>query len=117
MTATSGMTLAQLTLGVSDLRASEHFYREVLGFSTQRKGDNVVITLGDLSLILEPAPPVERAKLALGFRIAAASLDELAARVRAGGGHILAGPAPREHGGTALLLMDPDHYQLEIFSE
>ncbi|HMC47799.1 MAG TPA: VOC family protein, partial [Caballeronia sp.] len=97
--------------------ASEHFYRDVLGFSAQRKGDNVVVVFGDVTLILEPAPPVERAKLALGFRIAAASLDELAARVRAGGGHILAGPAPREHAGTALLLMDPDHYQLEIFSE
>jgi catechol 2,3-dioxygenase-like lactoylglutathione lyase family enzyme len=116
MTAASGMTLAQLTLGVSDLSASEHFYRDVLGFSAQRKGDNVVVVFGDLSLILEPAPPVERAKLALGFRIAGAALDELAARVRANGGHILAGPAPREGGGTALLLMDPDHYQLEIFS-
>jgi catechol 2,3-dioxygenase-like lactoylglutathione lyase family enzyme len=116
MVAASGMTPAHVTLGVSDLGASEHFYRDVLGFSVERTDESVVVSFGTFSLILEAAPPVGRAKFAFGFRIADASLDELAARVRAGGGHILAGPAPSEKGGRALLLMDPDHYQLEIFS-
>jgi len=116
MVAASGMTPAHITLGVSDLGASEHFYRDVLGFSVQRTDESVTVALGTFLLILESAPPVGRAKFAFGFRIADELLDGLAGRVRAGGGHILAGPAPRESGGRALLLMDPDHYQLEIFS-
>jgi catechol 2,3-dioxygenase-like lactoylglutathione lyase family enzyme len=117
MVAASGMTPAHITLGVSDLGASEHFYRDVLGFSVKRTDESITVDLAGFSLILESAPPVGRAKFSMGFRIADASLDDLAGRVRAGGGHILAGPAPREAGGRALLLMDPDHYQLEIFSE
>jgi catechol 2,3-dioxygenase-like lactoylglutathione lyase family enzyme len=114
MTAISGMTPARIILGVSDLDASEHFYATVLGFEVHRHGTALTVTFGDFALVLESAPPAERAKFSIGFRIADDKLDELAARVQAQGGRILAGPDAHERGGRALLLMDPDHYQLEI---
>ncbi|GAC1407164.1 MAG: hypothetical protein NVSMB64_13680 [Candidatus Velthaea sp.] len=117
MLAASGMTPAHITLGVSDLAASERYYRDVLGFSVRRGKDTLVVAFGDFELILDPAPPAERAKFAIGFRISDAQLDAFAESVQAKGGHVLAGPAPRANGGRALLLMDPDHYQLEIFSD
>lgn len=114
MLAVSGMTPAHITLGVSDLDASEHFYRDLLGFVVTRRAATVVVSFGDFSLVLDSQPPAERAKLAIGFRIMGGALDELATRVAASGGRILAGPDMHEDGRRALLLMDPDHYQLEI---
>lgn len=116
MVAVSGMTPAHVTLGVSDLDASEHFYRDVLGLIVTRANATLVVSFGDFALILDSAPPTQRAKFAIGFRVSRDELDEVATRVQANGGSILAGPDAHQNGGRALLLMDPDHYQLEILS-
>ncbi|MFN2460912.1 MAG: VOC family protein [Candidatus Velthaea sp.] len=110
------MTPAHITLGVSDIAASERFYRDVLGMEVERSGDTVVVRFGGFTLTLDSAPPAARAKFAIGFRADDGELDDIAAHVRATGGQVLAGPAAREGGGRELRLMDPDHYQLEIFS-
>lgn len=101
---------AELTLGVSDLTATETFYRERLGIETTRHGDAIRIALGDFMLVFEHSPPTERAKFELGLRVAdAAALDAIAAR---------AGVATyaRDGGGRAIFVTDPDHYTIEIFA-
>jgi catechol 2,3-dioxygenase-like lactoylglutathione lyase family enzyme len=116
MNAVSGLVPAHVTLGVNDLDASERFYREALGLDVRREGEKLSVTFGTFLLVLESAPPAERAKIAVGFRVASAALlEEIAERARQSGGQVLAGPAARE-GGVALLLMDPSHYQLEILA-
>jgi len=109
------MTPAHVTLGVSDLDTSARFYGEALGLDVHRSGHQLRIVFGEFSLLLEEAHPAERAKLAIGFRVpSAALLGAIADRAKAGGGQVLGGPALRDDGGSTLLLMDPDHYQLEI---
>lgn len=117
MVAASDLTPAHITLGVNDIDESQRFYRDVLGFDVRRSGDRLSVSFGDFSLVLESAPPAARAKFSIGFRVSsAAALDELAERVRASKSHVLAGPAEGDGGGRVLLLMDPDHYQLEIIA-
>jgi catechol 2,3-dioxygenase-like lactoylglutathione lyase family enzyme len=110
MSFTSAIVPAQLTLGVSDIDATERFYRDVLGVETVRLGDAVRIAFGEFTLVFEHAPPTERAKFELGLRVAdAAALDAIAQR---------AGTAiyDRDGGGRALFVTDPDHYTIEIFA-
>ena len=106
-----GIVPAQLTLGVSDIDATERFYRDVLGVEMVRHGDAVRITFGEFTLVFEHAPPTERAKFELGLRVPDASmLDAIAER---------AGVATydRDGGGRALFVTDPDHYTIEIFAK
>lgn len=106
-----GIVPAQLTLGVSDIDATERFYRDVLGVEMVRHGDAVRITFGEFTLVFEHAPPTERAKFELGLRVPdAATLDAIAER---------AGVATydRDGGGRALFVTDPDHYTIEIFAK
>ena len=111
------MTPAHVTLGVSNLDLSARFYGEALGLDVHRSEHGLRIVFGDFSLLLEEAHPAERAKFALGFRVpSAALLGAIADRAKAAGGQILGGPAERGDGGQALLLMDPDSYQLEIIA-
>jgi catechol 2,3-dioxygenase-like lactoylglutathione lyase family enzyme len=100
----------QLTLGVSDIDATERFYRDVLGVSPARHGDSVRISFGAFTLVFEHAPPTERAKFELGLRVDdPAALDAIAERV---------GTATydRDGGGRALFVTDPDHYTIEIYA-
>lgn len=109
MDATHGIVPAQLTLGVGDLDATERFYRDVLGMPTERSGDAIRIGFGDFTMLLELAPPPERAKLELALRVDdAALLDAIARRVGAS-------TYARDGGGRALFVTDPDHYTIEIF--
>ena len=108
---TRGIVPAQLTLGVSDIDATERFYRDVLGVEMVRHGDAVRITFGEFTLVFEHAPPTERAKFELGLRVPDPStLDAIAER---------AGVATydRDGGGRALFVTDPDHYTIEIFAK
>jgi catechol 2,3-dioxygenase-like lactoylglutathione lyase family enzyme len=110
MQATSGIVPAELTLGISDLEATERFYREKLGVSTMRHGDAIRIAFGEFTLVLEHAPPAERAKFELALRVLdPKTLDAIAERV---------GTAPyaRDGGGRAIFVTDPDHYTFEIFT-
>ena len=107
---TGGIVPAQLTLGVSDIDATERFYRDVLGVEPVRRGDAIRITFGEFTIVFEHAPPTERAKFELGLRVPdVAVLDAIAER---------AGTATydRDGGGRALFVTDPDHYTIEIFT-
>jgi catechol 2,3-dioxygenase-like lactoylglutathione lyase family enzyme len=107
----SGIVPAQLTLGVSDIDATERFYRDVLGVEMVRHGDAVRIAFGEFTLVFEHAPPTERAKFELGLRVPdAAALDAIAQRAGAA-------TYDRDGGGRALFVTDPDHYTIEIFAK
>ena len=110
MNGTSGITPAQLTLGVGDLDATERFYRDALGAPTERHGDTVRCSFGEFAILFELAPPPERAKLELALRVPdAATLETIAARVGAD-------TYDRDGGGRALYVTDPDHYTIELFA-
>jgi catechol 2,3-dioxygenase-like lactoylglutathione lyase family enzyme len=107
---TNDIVPAQLTLGVSDIDATERFYRDVLGVEMVRLGDAVRIAFGEFTLVFEHAPPTTRAKFELGLRVPdVAMLDAIAARAGAA-------TYDRDGGGRALFVTDPDHYTIEIFA-
>ena len=107
----SGIVPAQLTLGVSDIDATERFYQGVLGVLTVRHGDAVRIAFGEFTVVFEHAPPTERAKFELGLRVPdTAALEAIAKRAGAE-------TYDRDGGGRALFVTDPDHYTIEIFAK
>jgi catechol 2,3-dioxygenase-like lactoylglutathione lyase family enzyme len=111
------MKIAHLSLGVSDLAASEIFYRDVLGLPAKRDGDGVRVDWPDFLFVLSERPPADRGKFHFGFRVAsAAEVDAWAERLRANNVQIVSGPA--SDGGTRqLFFLDPDHYEIEIYAE
>lgn len=111
------MKISHLSLGVTDLNASEAFYRDVLGFSTKRDGDDVRIEWPDFLLVLAEKPPADRSKFHFGFRVAgAAEVDSWAERLRSNRVQIISGPATTD-GTRQLFFLDPDQYVLEIYAE
>ena len=109
MDATNRIVPTELTLGVSDIDATEAFYRDVLGVAPHRHGDAIRIGFGDFTLVFEHAPPTERAKFELALR--AQSTGDLEAIAKRAGAEIY----DRDGGGRALFVTDPDHYTIEIF--
>jgi catechol 2,3-dioxygenase-like lactoylglutathione lyase family enzyme len=106
---TNELIPAELTLGVADLDATEHYYRDTLGITTARHGDAIRIVLGDFTLVFEHSPPTERAKFELGLRVPnAETLDAIAQRVGVA-------TYARDGGGRAMFVTDPDHYTIELF--
>jgi catechol 2,3-dioxygenase-like lactoylglutathione lyase family enzyme len=115
MIVATGLRPAHVSLGVSDLDVSEKFYRDILGADPVRDDDRLIVTFGSYEFILHAAPPVERAKVRIGFRVdAPEDVDAFAKRVTEHGGVVHSGPANRE-GGRAVYVSDPDHYQIEFF--
>jgi catechol 2,3-dioxygenase-like lactoylglutathione lyase family enzyme len=112
----SALRLSRLSLGVSDLDASERFYRDVLGLQTERHRDDVVVRWPGFSLVLVERPPSTRGKFNFGFAVgSAADVDAWASRLREHGVEILSGPSD-EHGERRLFLVDPDNYEIQIVS-
>lgn len=109
MHGTNELIPCELTLGVTDLDATEQFYRDTLGIATTRYGDSVRTVLGDFTLVFEYSPPTERAKFELGLRVADAEQLEAIAK-RAG-----VATYARDGGGRAMFVTDPDHYTIELF--
>ena len=108
---------SHLSLGVSDLDASERFYGDVLGLPASRRDGEVFIEWPDFLLVLTEAPPAARGKFHFGFRVEnGEAVDAWAARIKEAGGEILAGPDDRDE-GRAVFFNDPDQYVLEIYSE
>lgn len=111
------LTFARLILGVNDLDRSEAFYRDALGLVTQRRGENVAVEWPEFLLLLEHRPPTTRAKFQCAFRAGKASdVDACAERLRAHGAAIISGPASN-NGARRLFVLDPDDYEIEIYSE
>jgi catechol 2,3-dioxygenase-like lactoylglutathione lyase family enzyme len=111
------LRISHLSLGVSDIAASEKFYRDVLGLPTQRDGDDVRVQWPEFLLVLTEQPPADRSKFHVGFRVGSdAEVDAWAERLRSNSVQILSGPAS-DNGTRQLFFLDPDHYVLEIYAE
>jgi catechol 2,3-dioxygenase-like lactoylglutathione lyase family enzyme len=111
------LKISHLSLGVSDLPASERFYRDVLGLPTQRDGEDVVVQWPDFLLILTEKPPTDRSKFHFGFRVGSrGEVDSWADRLRSNSVQIIAGPAS-DNGTHQLFFLDPDQYVLEIYAD
>ncbi len=116
MIAQSGLRPARVRLGVNDLEAAARFYRDALGFETTAVGEEVHMQFPGFTLVLEFAPPAERGKFMLVFQAGSAEdVDAIASRVRAAGGAVVSGPE-LDHGSRRVIVADPDHYSLEIFT-
>lgn len=111
------MKISHLSLGVSDLSASEQFYRDVLGLDTKREGEDVRVRWADFSLVLTEKPPTDRSKFHFGFRVSNdAEVDTWAQRLRSHSVQIISGPAS-DNGSRQLFFLDPDQYVVEIYTE
>ena len=111
------MKISHLSLGVTDLNASEAFYRDVLGLPTQRHGEDVRVEWPDFSLLLTERPPADRSKFHFGFRVGSEpEVDAWAERLRSHHAQIIAGPASND-GTRQLFFLDPDQYVIEIYAE
>lgn len=111
------MKISHLSLGVTDLNASEAFYRDVLGLPTQRHGEDVRVQWPDFLLLLTERPPADRSKFHFGFRVGGdAEVDSWGKRLRSNGVQILSGPASND-GTRQLFFLDPDQYVIEIYAE
>jgi len=111
------MKLSHLSLGVTDLAASEAFYRDTLGLPGKRHGDDVRVQWPDFLLVLSERPPADRSKFHFGFRVnSAAEVDSWAERLRTSNVQIISGPAS-DNGKRQLFFLDPDQYVLEIYAE
>lgn len=111
------MKISHLSLGVTDLAASEKFYRDALGLPTRREGDDVHVRWPDFLLVLSEKPPADRSKFHFGFRVNNdAQVDSWAERLRASGVQVISGPAS-DNGLRQLFFLDPDQYVLEIYAE
>lgn len=111
------MKISHLSLGVTDLNASEKFYRDVLGLPAKRDGEDVHVQWPDFLLVLSEKPPADRSKFHFGFRVEGdAEVDAWAERLRSNGVQIISGPASHD-GLRQLFFLDPDQYVLEIYAE
>jgi catechol 2,3-dioxygenase-like lactoylglutathione lyase family enzyme len=111
------LRISHLSLGVSDIAASEKFYRDVLGLPAERDGENVRVQWSDFLLVLTEQPPADRSKSHVGFCVESdAEVDTWAERLRSHNVQILSGPAS-DNGARQLFFLDPDHYVLEIYAE
>jgi catechol 2,3-dioxygenase-like lactoylglutathione lyase family enzyme len=109
--------ISHLSLGVTDLAASERFYRDVLGLATKHDGDDVCIEWPDFLLVLTEKPPANRSKFHFGFRVdSQADVDTWGERLRANGVRIISGPAS-DNGTRQVRFLDPDEYVVEIYAE
>ena len=114
---TATLRLAHLSLGVTDIDVSERFYRDVLRLETKRDGDRVVVRWGDFALILIQRPPATRAKFHVGFRVdSPEEVDSWSQRIQDAGVNIFSGPSS-DGSSRRLYFIDPDDYEIEIYSE
>jgi catechol 2,3-dioxygenase-like lactoylglutathione lyase family enzyme len=104
-----------LLLETRDLDVSVAFYVDVLGFTNRKReacrdGRPLVVTDQGLGLTAggSAAPGVLQ-----HVCFAASGVDEIAARVLAGGGEVVRGPGPGPYGHT-VYVRDPDGHEIEL---
>lgn len=114
----------QITLRVNDLRVSEEFYMNLLGFKLHhRLGINMTyLTAQDDMLVLvraeTPSPNEARDIRVDHFGLKLSSdeeVDQAAAVLKENHVHLLTSPAKRRD-GRAFFIMDPDGNMIEIYS-
>ena len=109
--------VSAVTLGVSDLAASQAFYKDALGLDVRRNGNDLTVVWPDFELTLRQDPPAGRGKFHLGFKVESrGEVDAWERRLRERGTRMMTGPAEYD-GKYRLLVLDPDDYQLAIFAD
>ena len=109
--------ITHLSLGVSDLGETERFYRDVLQLPVERDGDDLSVRWPELEVTFTENPPSARGKFHFGFRVESASeVDTWAKRLREQNVRVLGEPIT-ENGERKFYFLDPDQYELEIYSE
>lgn len=115
------------SLTVNDLERSLAFYRDVLGFTEDRRherdGKLVAVSLkaGDVELLLgqdDGKKGMDRVK-GVGFSMqftTAQDIDALAAQVKARGGTLASEPHPLPWGARVFRVQDPDGFMLVFTS-
>jgi uncharacterized glyoxalase superfamily protein PhnB len=116
------------SMTVKDVRASQAWYRDVLGFAVDREMEHegklraVAMRAGAVRVLLnqdDGAKGWDRAKgqgISLMFTMAG-SVDEVANRIKASGGTLISEPADMPWGARVFRVADPDGFQLVIASE
>lgn len=116
-----------LSLTVKDLTKSLKWYTDVLGFTKTRDFERDGVVMGaalvagdaELSINQDDGKKGKDRPLGQGFSIrfiTDQSIDEVAARVKAAGGHLDAEPADMPWGSRILALTDPNGYKLVVSS-
>ncbi|ACF13376.1 Glyoxalase/bleomycin resistance protein/dioxygenase [Chloroherpeton thalassium ATCC 35110] len=114
----------QITLRVNDLRVSEDFYMNILGFKLHhRLGMNMTyLQAGDDMLVIvraETPSPNDARDIRVdhfGLKLNTdAEVDEAAEKLRECNVHLLTSPANRRD-GRAFFILDPDGNMIEIYS-
>lgn len=114
-----------ITLRVNDIKRSEQFYGEILGFKLEKKMGQSMSTyrIGEDSLVIVEAETsydqtsrdyrVDH----FGFFVESPDIvDQLAEHFRINNVTILSGPANRKN-GRFIFISDPDGNMIEIFNE
>jgi uncharacterized glyoxalase superfamily protein PhnB len=116
------------SMTVKDVRASQAWYRDVLGFAVDREMEHegklraVAMRAGAVRVLLnqdDGAKGWDRVKgqgISLMFTTTA-SVDDVANRIKASGGTLLSEPADMPWGARVFRVADPDGFQLVIASE
>ncbi len=123
------MRLLHTMLRVGDLKASIHFYADVMGMTLLRQHDYpegkftlAFLGYGDESdntvLELTHNWDTEAYDLGTGYGHIAIEVDDVYAacdKIRAAGGKVVREPGPMMHGSTVLAFVeDPDGYKIEL---
>jgi uncharacterized glyoxalase superfamily protein PhnB len=116
------------SLTVKDLQKSLAWYRDVVGFTVDRKIERegelraVALKAGDVRLLIgqdDGAKGWDRVK-GEGFSlqlVTVQSVDEIANRIKERGGRLEMEPADMPWGARVLRVRDPDGFRLSISSE
>jgi lactoylglutathione lyase len=116
------------SLTVKDLQQSLAWYRDVMGFTVDRKIERegelraVALKAGDVRLLIgqdDGAKGWDRVK-GEGFSlqlVTVQSVDEIANRIKARGGRLEMEPADMPWGARVFRVRDPDGFRLSISSE
>ncbi len=114
----------QITLRVNDLRVSEEFYMNLLGFKLHhRLGINMTYLVAEDDMLVlvraETPSPNEARDIRVdhfGLKLETdEEVDEAAIKLREKHVHLLTSPAKRRD-GRAFFIMDPDGNMIEIYS-
>jgi len=111
------LRITHLNLGVSDLEETERFYRDALELPVERRGPDLCVRWDGLTVVFTENPPSARGKFHIGFRVESASeVDAWAKRLRGRNVRVIGEPISQD-GERRFYFLDPDQYELEIYSE
>ncbi|MCU9614714.1 VOC family protein [Caldibacillus lycopersici] len=108
--------LNSIVIHVTNLDASYHFYKHVLGFSEEiRDAGMVWFSIGEeekTTILLHSSDKTEPVDYGISFDILVDDVDLLIETVKQAGTTILQEPINREWGVREAIIADPDGYKL-----